>query len=87
MLRARQQGLQGNLIDQQTRRIDPAITAIVPMHNFYSFTHVRANIVNARRNDVNVHRLSLVPVSARKGRLLRKTGKTYNVRFRPKPAV
>jgi hypothetical protein len=57
MLRDRQQGLQGNLIDQQTRRVDPAITAIVPMLNFYPFDHVRATIVNARRNDVNVHRL------------------------------
>jgi len=57
MLRDRQQGLQGNLIDQQTRRINPAITAIVPMLNFYPFDHVRAIIVNARRNGVNVHRL------------------------------
>ncbi|PIG30500.1 hypothetical protein CLU93_4839 [Janthinobacterium sp. 35] len=28
----------------------------------------------------------IVPVNARKGRLLRKTGKTCNVRFRPKAA-
>lgn len=57
MLRDRQQGLQGNLIDQQTSRINPAITVIVPMLNFYPFDHVRAIIVNARRNGVNAHRL------------------------------
>jgi len=57
MWRDRQQGIQDSLVDQQTRRIVLAITAIVPMLNFYPFDHVRAIIVNARRNGVNVHRL------------------------------
>jgi hypothetical protein len=57
MLRDRQQGIQDSPVDQQTRRIEPAITAIVQMLNFYPFDQVRAIIVNARRNRVNVHRL------------------------------
>jgi len=59
MLRDRQQGIQDSPVDQQTRRINPAITAIVSivfMPYFYPFGHVRAIIVNARRNEVKLHR-------------------------------
>ena len=82
MRRDRPQGIQDNLIGHETRRIKPAITAIVPISYFYPFNHVRAIILNARRNGIKPHRLLRMPVNARKGSLLRKTAKTCNVRFR-----